>query len=103
MARERKLPSTGSSSKSTDKKQANKATDAHNHAEKPITENDDKDCHTDATSPSSEATKHEQTFTTEPKDSRTFQQLVQDYGHDSECASPSGSLLHLLGRLECRC
>jgi hypothetical protein len=88
MARERR-PQSIRSSNATDKKQANNAAEPHNHTKEPTTTAKTNDnSHTDATSVSDEARKQEQTSTTEPEqeDTRTFQQLVQDYGDDGKCA-----------------
>jgi hypothetical protein len=90
MARERKLQSIRSSN-AADKKQANNAAESHNSTKEPTTTTTTKtndNSHTDAISVSDEARKQEQTSTIEPEqeDTRTFQQLVQDYGDDGKCA-----------------
>ena len=80
MARERKLPSTRST-KATGKRQAKNTAQINEHKKRPATESDN-DIDTAATSVDEELPKQEQS-SSEPKDERTFAQLVKDYGDDS--------------------
>jgi hypothetical protein len=85
MARERRLPSARSSA-STSSKQAKDATETGEQQEKRSMDKDDIS-HTVVSSAGEETLKHDehqQRFSSEAKDTRTFHQLVHDYGDDSK-------------------
>jgi hypothetical protein len=85
MARERRLPSARSSA-TPNNKQAKVAAETQDHAEKPAIERDDTS-HTATPSVGNETQKHDdqqQSSSSEVEDTRTFQQLVHDYGDDSK-------------------
>jgi hypothetical protein len=85
MARERRLPSARSGAAGSNK-QAKNATETHDHAVNLAIEKDDT-FHAAASSASDETKKqddHQQNSLAEVEDTRTFQQLVHDYGDDSK-------------------
>lgn len=85
MARERRLPSARSGAADSNK-QAKNATETHDHAENLAIEKDDTS-HAAALSAGDETNKldgHQPNSSSEVEDTRTFQQLVHDYGDDSK-------------------
>ena len=106
MARERRLPSIRSSDFAS-KKQAKAPAETRDHDDKPAIEKNDVS-RTAASSTRGDGTnKHDEHDDREPyqsssaevlQETRTFQQLVQDYGNDSKCESCLKSLLFVLDR-----
>jgi hypothetical protein len=85
MARERRLPSARSSVAGSNK-QAKGVAETHDDNEKPAVEKDETS-HAAASSAGDEVNKHDepkQSSSSELEDTRTFQQLVHDYGDDSK-------------------
>ena len=85
MARERRPPSARPRN-SADKKQEKDAAETRDHDEHPATKKD-VNSHATAPSASDEPLKHDenqQSSSSEVTDTRTFQQLVHDYGDDSK-------------------
>jgi len=85
MARERRPPSARSSDLAKSK-QAKGAADTPDHKDQPLIEKDDTS-HAAASSAGDETDKHDelrQSSSLEVEDTRTFQQLVKDYGDDSK-------------------
>ena len=85
MVRQRKLPSAGSSNAAA-QKQGSDAAETHDHNDQPATKRDDSPPKP-ATSTGDKTHQHQELSPSESEDTRTFQQLVQDYGDDSKCAS----------------
>lgn len=86
MARERRLPSARSSDTSSNKKGKCPA-ETQDHKDQPAIE-DDETARTAASSAGDKTNKHDeyqQSSFPEVTDTRTFQQLVHDYGDDSKC------------------
>jgi len=86
MARERRPPSARSSI-ATNSKQAKDAAETPDHSEKPVIEKDHP--FQTAASPAGDNVdindENRQSSSLEVEDTRTFQQLVKDYGDDSKC------------------